>query len=216
MEEEVLDYYNILAIRNQLSTKTQQELNELYEDKGAYLAFLGTVGQMFNNDSGFIYLDESFMDKISNIIQIHRFDFDEKIVKQYINELISFMNSTKTIQEPLKKAIVDNYIIYHEVQREAFFPTQTEFITSLAMDAVVFTVLKEGQFDLIRDYNYALMSLNYLMKTCPEMFKDEEINKRAQQLLEIVDKNTKKISIKKLKLKSAKKNYLEMNENNML
>ena len=40
------------------------------------------------------------------------------------------------------------------------------------------------------------MSLNYIMKECPEFFKDEIIRQRVEQIIETANQNCSKISIK--------------------
>lgn len=213
MPEKLEDLYKMLVIKNQFGALETKQLREIYEDKDRYVTFLESISLLINNDSCFLVLDERFLDKVQDIIQIHRFSFDHPEAKDFINELIAYVNSVRAYPEPIKNILRNGYLVYHEEQRETSFRTHPEFVASLATDAVVFSALVNDRMDLIRNYDYALMSLNYLMKDYPELFKDENVRKRAEKIIEEADKNSHVLSTQKQRVKKTKKNYMNINNN---
>jgi hypothetical protein len=216
MSEEVEVLYKVSVIKNQLAVLDDKQLVEIFQNKDKYVSFLENLSLLINNDSCFIVLDERYMDKIQRIIQVHRFSFKDPEAVDFINELIFYINSVRAYPNQTKNILKNGYLLYNEEQREAVFNTHTDFINSLATDAIILTALIHGRLDLIRNYDYALMSLNYIMKMCPELFKDEAVRQRAEQIIEKANQNCPTISIKKLRVKKTKKNYMNLNENNML
>ena len=216
MSELVTDFYNMLAIRNQLLTQDRNDLNELYQDEDAYVTFLNAIATLLNNDSGLILIDEEIIQKIFSIIQIHRFDLKIPQLNDFINEIITHLNGVKAYPDKLKDEIEKAYFIYNETVREKVFLSRDDLKDSLKMDAAVFVALSCDKLDILRDDDYTLASLNYMMKCCPEFFTEEEINQRAQQLIDDIDSRSKKLSIRKMKVKGSRKNYHLMNEYNML
>lgn len=211
MPQELEDLYKMLVIKNQFAALDDKQLMEIYSDKDRYVNFLESISLLINNDSCFLVLDERFLDKVQRIIQIHRFSFDHPEAKEFINELICYVNAVRAYPEPTKGILRNGYLTYHEEQRETSFRTHPEFVASLATDAVVFSALVNDRIDLIRNYDYALMSLNYLMKDYPELFKDENVRKRAEKIIEEADKNSHILSTKKQRVKKTKKNFMSIN-----
>jgi len=217
MQEELLDFYNLLVVRNQLATIDRSKLVEIYQDKNAYFVFLDTIGTIINEDIGFLLLNDELPKKIFEIIGIHRFDEDMSWeVKDYINDVITAINEMQVFPDEMKKIILGSYVVHHGEVREKMLISNENILKSLALDAVMFVSLTDGKTDLVKDDDYALASLNYLMKAAPILFADEEVNKNARVILDNIDKKSKGISIRKIKVKNAKKNYMSINEGNMI
>ncbi len=209
MANELSYFNNILILRNHLSSCTEKEMMNLYQEKDFYEAFLNTVWALMENDSGFLLLNDEFIQKILSVIQIHRFDSSQEIKKQ-INEIIQVMNQIKNYSDSLRNIIKNNYLAYQEEQREVTFQTEESLIASLAYDAITYNMLTNGiQSKRLHD-DYFIMSLNYFIKTAPEMFQEEEVKERALEVLERINKETRQISFKKRFIKNARKNLKEL------
>lgn len=217
MEMDLVDFYNILAVRNQLSTMDRSQLQEMYQDMNAYYTFLDTIGTLINNDSGFLLLDDEIPNKVLTILGIHRFEKDlPNEVKEYINDVITAINEMNAFPEKMKDVILGTYAVYHAETREKVFSTNAQLLASLAMDSLMYVSLTQGRLELITNDDYALASLNYLMKTIPIIFADKEINQRAQKIIDDIDKKTATLSIKKVKVKRSKKICESINGTNMI
>ena len=209
MANELSYFNNILILRNHLSSCTEKEMMNLYQEKDFYEAFLNTVWALMENDSGFLLLNDEFIQKILSVIQIHRFVSSQEIKKQ-INEIIQVMNQIKNYSDSLRNIIKNNYLAYQEEQREVTFQTEESLIASLAYDAITYNMLTNGiQSKRLHD-DYFIMSLNYFIKTAPEMFQEEEVKERALEVLERINKETRQISFKKRFIKNARKNLKEL------
>ena len=77
MTDEMIDFNNILVLRNQLIAVPIEELCKLYQDKDRYISFLDSVALLSNKDSAFLFFSGEFKKKILSVVQIHRFDFDD-------------------------------------------------------------------------------------------------------------------------------------------
>lgn len=210
MSEEMLDFNNVLCLRNQLCCLDEKQLCEIYQDKGSYLSFLNAVVALTECDSAFLLFSNDFLEKILSVIQIHRFDFEEKEVKECINDIIGYVNHVMNM-DPLKASILKNgYLSYQEEQRKATFRTTNALLQSLCYDGIVFASLRDGDLESIQDEDYFLMSLNYLMKACPELFQNEEVNARTTQLLDKIGSHSPRFGIKKKYIKEVREDFQKL------
>lgn len=207
MTEELIDFNNIITLRNHLCRVPMKRLLEMYQDKESYITFLDSIALLAENDSAFLLFADELLEKILSIVQIHRFDFEEKEVKDCINGIIGYVNQIKTYPDGLANVLRNGYLTYQEDLREADFLTTEGLLTSLSYDAVVFACLRDGDIHKIQDDEYALMSLNYLMKSVPEFFKDPQVCLRVQTLLDRIGKNSKLLSSKKKFVKKIRTNF---------
>ena len=141
MTGEMIDFNNILVLRNRLAAVPIEELLKLYQDKDKYMSFLDSVVLLSDKDSAFLFFSDG------------------------------------------------------------------EFFRSMAYDAWVFAALRDGNLESIQDDNLFLLSFNFLLKNCPELFQDKNARDNATALLDKVGKKTRIFGPKKRKLKEAKKNF---------
>ena len=57
MTDEMIDFNNVLVLRNQLIAVPIEELCKLYQDKDRYISFLDSVALLSNKDSAFLSID---------------------------------------------------------------------------------------------------------------------------------------------------------------
>ena len=210
MPEEMLDFHNLLTIRNQLVKASDEKLRELYQDKGSYVTFLDTVILLTESDSAFLLFSDQFIDKILSVVQLHRFDFEEDEIKEAINGIITYMNHIRTYSSDLVNQLKNGYLAYQEDLREAEFHSDEAFFKSLSYDAVVFSALREGKPESVEDDSYFLMSLNFLLKSCPELFQDATVKKGATVLLDRAYRHSGILSSKKKMVKGVMRNYQDV------
>ena len=204
MTKELQQLNNLLVIRNHLAKISESKLLELYKEYDFYLAFLNCIWLLIDNDSAFLLFDENFIDKVLSVIQIHRFDAKDDGVKQEVNDIIDYMNSVKSYSDDMKNVLKNNYLAYQEEQRNATFYSTEGLIDSLAYDAIVFSSLRNGDMDSIHYDEHFILSLNFLMNTCPELFQNKEIMDRALKRLEVARNHTKRLSPNKKLIKHTK------------
>ena len=191
MEEYTLDdYINLVALKNQLiNAKLSVLLKDYNEDYFLYLQFLSSVIMLLETDSGFLLFSEEAKEKIYSIIDIHRFD-DDKEVSELVNEIIGELNAINGYPKEMKKLMKAQYLAYQEELRQVSILNGETLIQLMAYDALcLFSLNTQDEFELKPNEEYSfLSSLNYLIGTCPEIFKDPDIKKNAEKAIDIIMK----------------------------
>lgn len=184
MSDELLDFCNLLGLKNHLSVASSSDLVRLYQDVDDYITFIDIFVLLTETDSGFLLLDPSFVEKVSSVLQIHRFDIDDSEIKEIINSIIGYLNRVKSMSSDVCNVLKNNYLAYHEDLREAHFDDNDAFIASIAYDALVFKALYFGEMEEAKDNKFIVMSLNYLIKVCPEIFQKKHVRENADKLID--------------------------------
>ena len=210
MPEDLVEFNNIITLRNHLCRFTEKQLLDIYQDPGAYVTFLDAVALLADVDSAFLLFSDVFLEKILSVIQIHRFNFEEKEISECVNGIIAYINDIKTYPDNLKNSLKNGYLTYQEEVRETKFHSTEELLASLAYDAYVFACLRDGKENQIVDDKYYLLSLNFLMKSVPEFFKDPEVAARAMSVLDRVGKDAKMLSPRKKHVKKVRENFINI------
>ena len=191
MEEYTLDdYINLVALKNQLiNAKLSVLLKDYNDDYLLYLQFLSSVIMLLETDSGFLLFSEEAKEKIYSIIDIHRFD-DDKEVSELVNEIIGELNAINGYPKEMKKLMKEQYLAYQEELRQVSILNGETLIQLMAYDALcLFSLNTQDEFELKPNEEYLfLSSLNYLIGTCPEIFKDPDIKKNAEKAIDIIMK----------------------------
>ena len=191
MEEYTLDdYINLVALKNQLiNAKLSVLLKDYNDDYLLYLQFLSSVIMLLETDSGFLLFSEDAKEKIYSIIDIHRFD-DDKEVSELVNEIIGELNAINGYPKEMKKLMKAQYLAYQEELRQVSILNGETLIQLMAYDALcLFSLNTQDEFELKPNEEYSfLSSLNYLIGTCPEIFKDPDIKKNAEKAIDIIMK----------------------------
>ena len=182
VEDEITlkDFVNVLCLRNQLINVDEKVLKDAYQNYDNYIAFLDSFIVLTQIDSAFLLYNDSFIEKIEDVISIHRHDKDnDPEVKKAINEIILYLNGVKGYKADYKMLLKQNYQTYHEDVRMATFEDSEAFIDALSYDAYVYAALVNDHMEKVERDDLFLSSINYLMETIPEMFDDAAVKDRA-------------------------------------
>ena len=211
MSEDMIIVNNLLTIRNHLGVVPTEELLVMYQNPRYFSHFVDSIELLLENDSGFLLFDPSFIDKIFSVFQLHRFDCDSDM-KQVLNELIGSLNGIKNYPDSLANILKNNYLAYQEEKRHITFQSTDSLIASLSYDSLVFTGLYRGNLDNIKDGDYFLMSLHYLLSIYPEFFQDERVLSQCLDFINSIDIDCKRFSKRKKYVKEARERVLELKE----
>lgn len=183
------DFINVLALKNQLINANFSELMRDYQnDYDLYLQFLNTVCILLKTDSGFLLFSKESIDKIFNIVNIHRFDTDDKEVIACINDIIGEINNIRGYSAEVKKMMMNSYLAFHEDIRKINILNGDTLIQLIANDALcLFNIVNREELKDKEEYMF-LSSLNYLIYSCPELFEDEDFKNEAMRKVDIVMK----------------------------
>lgn len=185
---------NLLAIKNQLVNLSVAELVERYRDIDEYYTFLETLIKLINTESTFLLCGSDYIDKVVTIVNIHRFDVDDKDFRLGVSGIISYFNSVRSQDSNLKEILKAGYVSYQEDQRGITFYDMGAMLKSIAYDANVYQALQKGTIEKLGLDDYTLMSLTYLMNVYPEFFKDKNVNARAVKLIDSITSKTRFLS----------------------
>ena len=193
------DFERLLLIKNQLILLNKDELRELFGDIKCYLAFIDNVICLFNNEAAFLYLSKDFLDKIRDVLEIHRFDLTDEMVTEFgptvdevhdaVNNIMFFLNKIDNEDRGQRRLVAKSYMAYHEDIRSVKFDKVEDFGSALSYDAPVYFTLT-GEFEKPISDDMMISSLNYFMETAPTIFKDPIIFSKANELINDVRKRS--------------------------
>lgn len=211
MDDEMVMYFANLIVKNQLICNSVDELKEFYKEEDSFVDFLNAIAIISQNEPAFILLSQDIRDSISSVINDHRYSCDKEI-SEYINNVISYLNSMSALSQDLSDVMTFSYADFHEKLRNARFINLESFLYSLAYDAIVFTALYDDNLDSIDNKDMAICSIDYFVGTYPKFFEDENIKNRAIKVLDTEYKNSRAFSDRRKTIKYIRKNINNIKE----
>ncbi len=182
------DFVDCLCLKNQLVNAPLSKMMVDYQDYDCYAEFLLAVLVLRDTDSAFLLYDDSYCEKILQVLQIHRFDGIQPDVKNTINDIIAYVNYIKGIPKNMKEVLKKEYRSYQENARKVNFSDEDCFKSSLAYDAIVFLAMEEHDFSRIKENDLFLASVNYFMEVIPGLFQDKDILQMSSDKIEQLTK----------------------------
>ncbi len=183
------DFINLLALKNQLINANFNELMKDYKnDYNLYLQFLDSVCMLLKNDSGFLLFSKESINKIFDVVNIHRFDCKDNEVVTCINDIIGEINKIRGLSKEARNIMMSSYLTFHEDIRKINILNGDTLIQLIANDALcLFNIVNKEELKDKEEYMF-LSSLNYLIYSCPELFDDEDFKNEAMRKVDIVMK----------------------------
>lgn len=213
MDEEftIDDFLNVVILKNQLITMSNDDLKRLYQDYDSYLVFLDTVSVLTSIDSSFLFLRDDFIDKIEKVISYNRFEADPD-TWSIVNDVISYFNMTKIYSSRYKDALKKNYLAYHEGVRKCKL-NEDKLLSMMVNDAFFLLALEEKNLDSFGEDQYFLSSLNYFIETVPELFQDQDVQEMVENRIDSVSVGNWPFSRKsRVLLKETKNHYQKIKQ----
>jgi len=181
---DLIDYINIIYLKNQLLTLSSPEILEKYKEKEMYGLFLDTVNIMNYLDHGFLLISRDSAQKIETVIQNNRFRYQDSSYHAVCNDIILFLNTLKGYSDLSKNSIKQQYLLSHEETRKMQFATTDAFLEAISYDACCYHQLSQHDLENVNEVLF-LSSVNYFVDTIPELFAQDDVenlvnNKLAQ------------------------------------
>lgn len=190
MEDNFTNFKNFIYLKDQLLKADYQVLREMYEDYENYIAFVVAVVDILNNEPLFFLLNEDMIDEVENILSIHRFTKNDSDLKETINQIVIFFNQLIANNEEEKDLLYYDFVVNQEDMRRVIFKDENTLVQALSYDADVLEAIEDNNFTFLDKDPFTLMSINYLMSRCSNLFQDERIsNNTIDQLNNISDRN---------------------------
>lgn len=185
-------FINTIYLKNQLVNLDQKELQELYKKDDEYYKFIETVDEMNQVDNCFLLLDDEFIEKVGTVLTSKRFEITDERYINLINKILTHLNIAKNYPYNVKLAKLDKYFEEQEEIRQLNFNDLSDYINTIAYDAVVYQKLLEGNLEDV-DETLLFGSANYFLEFIPKLYEDENNRSLIQQKLIDITKKGKGI-----------------------
>lgn len=184
-----------LLLKRQLSLVPPEELIEVYvEDIESYKLFVHYVIILLETEAAFLFLSNDFISSIRKVVEVHRFDLNDKTITDEINHITKCLNQIENTSMDLRLLTIKAYRSYHEDLRQMKFNSNEDFVDYLCNDTLEYFALKcetDEDKDIVIDDKYAIASIKYFMEEIPIFFDDPDIMQRAEDRLNLIINNAK-------------------------
>ena len=175
-------FADILTLKYEVINEETSDLMEEYSNYENFQEFITTVNNLIGFESVFFMLNDSFIEKILKILNYGKYKFAPKFTK-LINETIISLNEIKCTSENVRNLKLNAYLSYQEDIRKTTFIDNESFITSLGFDAIALAAIINKDYDEINNKELFIKSLNYLIDTVPDLFKDNNVYNNTNEIL---------------------------------
>ena len=173
MNDDIMDKLNILYFKNRLINAKEETLKELHSDPEEYAYFLDSFLITLYEEPAFFLLDDELIRKAQAVVENKRYDYRNPEYYDAINEIIRILNIINSQPRHIKEMQASQYIKWQEKMRETSFRNTKDLLKNLSSDAVVLECVKGRELDIIDSLNL-FRSTNYLVKTIPEFYQEDE------------------------------------------
>ena len=179
-----------LYLKHQLIYKSEKEMLDVYKDLDSYRIFLETAYDFIQNEPAYFYLEEFLIEKIMTVVNKFRFDYiKEEGINDLVNSIIISANSLKFNMNNIEyiTPIITNYVNYEIDMRDINFEDDIELLAAMGQDYLVFWGLVNNLDELYKD-EFFLISTNYFINSCPEIYEFPKMKERTIQKLQDMSK----------------------------
>ena len=174
-----------LAQKTNIIKDTSSTLKEKYKSEEMYEQFLVITRRILEEEPQFFILDDSYRQKVYDVIGEYRFKYRKKELFEIANEIISRLNGMNHYTPEQENEIIDQYICWHEDVRELVFTDLQDFIDTISKDVEVYLALVAKDLSSVDDIVF-IGATNFFLGMIPEIYQDEDkyliTEKRAKQI----------------------------------
>ena len=186
MEEKLLRFAKILAIKSKLICYDVDDLIKEYRSPDSFILFVESIEALVEDDKEFFSFTELKRD-VLEVFSLYRYQNIDKEIKDKMNKIISIFNTMKPKdEEEASNAIID--YCTKEIIKRNFIIYPDSLLESIANDIDVFISIFEDDLENFEEKKFVMASLYYFGNLFPEMYKDEEIREVVFDYLEKVKK----------------------------
>ena len=195
------DFELSLVLKNLLMVREKEDLIRVFSGVDNYITFICTVVWIINNEPAFLYISDSYLEKIEDVMLLYRFNITEEFknrlpgIEDTINEITTALNEIKTADLKDRKDTLLNYIEWQKSVRNFKNASIKDILDSISDDTVIYFHLM-GKIDASSKKEYPmkdriiLASLNYLLEVFPGFFMTPGVCEKTEELLKMISKNT--------------------------
>lgn len=171
------EFITLLAVKNVLVNCYYSELQQVCEDKEAFVIFLDGINKLLDIECPFFFLDEYANDSrittmIVELLNEYRFIYHSSYFSNEINTIFSKINNLKSCDLYQKKLRLNQYIIFQEESRKKNYRGDyLDIIEDLGFDYMIIEALKEKDTqELLQFKDLFLSSTNYLINNFSDLY----------------------------------------------
>ncbi len=172
MIQEILDY---LLIRSTLVNSTSQEIIENTDDKAIFSYLVHAISSLMQQED-FLLVDPSFPEKVSDLIQFYRFDYNqEKDLNSEMNYIIGRLSDYKKMSFNRKQKLIQDWINQETKNRDLpKYSGKENLLGLISLDGYYFCQMISIQqtFEIENAVEY-LSILNIIHNKFPDFFKQD-------------------------------------------
>ncbi len=172
MTQEILDY---LLIRSALVNNTSQKIIQEIKDKEEYSYLVNNISQLMQKED-FLLLQDDFPDKVSDIIQSHRFEYNyDKKLNEEINYIIDRLKQYQIMTLNHKKELINSWVKQESENRKLpkIYHNSNALLYLISLDAFYFNQMIDGNF-IIQNIIEYLSLVNIIMNEFSTVFEEDK------------------------------------------
>lgn len=215
MTQEILDY---LLIRSLLANSTSEEIINMIENKEIFVYLINSIASLMQQED-FILINHDYQEKVSDIVQSHRFDYNQdKDLNEQMNYIIGRLKEYEAMSFNRKQYLINSWMKQEFKNRGLpwIYQTPETLFCLISLDMKYFQQmieLKELKIDNLIEY---FSILNIILNKFPNTFSNDplflEIHKKNCMMIQEIPQIPHSIQkMNKKIVKKLKENY-EVNE----
>ena len=186
-------YVNTLRLKQLLIYLKDNNINIcnlISDDIDQFKDIIKSINNLIVTEPSFFLLDDSFINNSFEMLNIHRFNKEfikDKENFELVNESISYLNHINALSTEDKISDLNNYLEQQYYLRQGIFLSIDALLSSISYDSFALDQIL-GNDKSHKDNVFLLFSVNYLLETFPQLFKNKIIRNNTYSLLSEIPK----------------------------
>lgn len=215
------EFFQIIVAKSLLINSDADRLIEMCKDKEVFLDFISYIDCLLDYEPTFFLFDEitdyKIKDKILSLISNYRFTHKEKENVELYNSVIGKINEIyygNNYSDDKKQTYMEQYFLFQMESRKAIYENIDDMFYAMSYDVTLYSYLinNDSRIMNIYDSDSILSSINYFMYCFPELFTNQGVNSRSEELLNTVITKSKILSKTRKHAIDTKNNFINLKD----
>lgn len=197
--DEVARFYNRSLLKGMIINLDFAEFCENFEKENDFNILLSIITDIISSEQEFFMLKNTFVYKIVSVLSEH-YESSTGTIRELIEGLFEYFKKLSSIDEDDKNVLLSNYKAEYEYIRCRSL-SEEEHLMCISNDSLLMKLLVHDDIDNIELDPSIIFSIDYILYSCPDFFKEENINKKT---IKIIDKCFKSVDLESEVYRNAK------------
>lgn len=180
--DEVAKFYNRSLFKGMIINQDLVDMCKNFENEKDFDLFLGIITDLIVEEKEFFMLKDNFVFKIVTVLSEH-FNSSSESNQELINDLYEYFRKVIELDEDDKNYLLSNYKAEYECARGCSLDDD-EHLLCISNDALLLKMLFYDDVSEIDIDKSVLFSIDYILYSCPEIFKDKKIYTKVLLLID--------------------------------